>query len=354
MLSLKLIMRRKTKSVGIGDLFIGGDSPVSVQTMWKTPLTGEKSPVLHRLSYLKSLGCQIVRFAVPNIETARFLGSICADSPLPLVADIHYDYRIALACLDFAFGKIRINPGNIGEEWKVREVAMKAQDRGVPIRIGVNGGSLPEGLTGEKDQALAMVKAAEMEIDALEKTGFSDIIISLKSSSITTTIDANTRFSEVFNYPLHIGVTEAGPLISGVVKNSIALSTLFQRGIGDTVRVSLSGTEEEEIIAAREILRAENRSNTSVDIVSCPTCNRASFDVQGFLQELGDFLYRQQKDISVAIMGCPVNGLGEASHADVGITGLGNTAVIFRKGKEVCKVTAERAVERFKEEFERL
>jgi (E)-4-hydroxy-3-methylbut-2-enyl-diphosphate synthase len=322
--------------------------------MWKEPLTAVTPSLIQKINKLKDLGCDILRFAVPDEASARELGVLSEAVDLPLVADIHFDYRLALACLDYPIAKIRINPGNIGARWKVEEVVSKAKDCGVPIRIGVNSGSLPAKLRKEEDTAEAMVKAGEEELAVLTGMGFEDVVVSLKSSDIETTVRANERFAASHDIPIHLGITEAGPLLTGAIKNAIGISRLLRMGIGNTIRVSLSDTPEREIIAGREILSAENKYRNGVNIVSCPQCGRASFDVHNFLSQVQADLYAIRKNLTVAVMGCVVNGPGEAKHADIGITGSKDGAVIFKKGKIVAKVPSEKALEAFKHELSKL
>ena len=323
---------------------IGGDAPVSIQTMWKEPLAGaDLRAVSERLKSLGELGCNIARFAVPDMESASLLCVLAEMTPIPLVADIHFDYRLALRCLEGGVAKIRINPGNIGSKENIKAVAKRASERGVPIRIGVNSGSVPKDLAarveeGAMSRAAALAEAAAREVALLEDEGFGDIVVSMKASSVLETVSCNEEFASRFDIPLHIGVTEAGPLIAGVVKSALAISSLLKKGIGSTVRVSLSDTPESEVIAAREILGECGARKASVRIVSCPRCGRQGFDVHGFVARWQDRLYALKKDITVAVMGCVVNGPGEGKRADIGITGAGDTAIIFRKGEIVKKI----------------
>ncbi len=344
----------KTRLVHVGSVSIGGGSPVSVQSMWKRPLEEFSEALVAEVNGLAALGCDILRFAVPDMNSAELLGELAGRVSIPLVADIHFDYRLALRCLDFPVAKIRINPGNIGAKWKVEEVVRKALDRGVPLRVGVNYGSLPKHLQGEKDAAVAMVKAAVEEIEVLESLSFRDVIISMKSSDTESTVKANRMFAEKYDYPLHIGITEAGPLIPGIVRSTLAFSDLLREGIGDTVRVSLSDSPESEVITAREILAVLGKRTGGVRIVSCPRCGRSGFDVHGFLKRMQPMLMALKKDVTVAVMGCVVNGPGEARHADIGITGTGNKVIIFRHGDIVRTVTSAEAERAFIEELEGL
>ncbi len=347
-----MVDRRKTRNVAVGRIFIGGGAPISVQTMWKRPLNSVQDALdgMHRL---EDIGCELLRFSVPDMESAEILGQIASQSELPLVADIHFDHRLALRCMDFPVAKIRINPGNIGGMGKVEELIRKASAKAVPLRIGVNAGSLPKALRQEKNVAEAMVKAAEEELSILEKLNFHQVIFSLKASHIDTTIEANLLFSQAYDYPLHVGVTEAGPLVQGTVKNTLALSRLLENGVGDTIRVSLSDSPENEIMAGRSILQSLGIRNFGVDLISCPTCGRTVFDVTGFLDKVHRYMERINKNITVAIMGCPVNGPGEAKRADLGVTGSENQVIFFKKGKIIRRESADDAIEAFREELEK-
>lgn len=345
----------QTRVVKIGNLLVGGGYPVVIQTMWKEPLiSGDPGPAVAKIERLAKLGCGILRFAVPDLPSADLLGELARLSPLPLVADIHFDWRIALRCLDFPIAKIRVNPGNIGSRAKVEEIVRKAKGQGVPLRIGVNGGSLPQDLRAETDISRAMVLAAEREMEILESLGFRDYLVSMKSSDIEATLGANRSFAAVHDVPLHLGVTEAGPLIPGIVKNAVALNALLSEGIGATVRVSLSDSVENEVISGREILSAARMARPGVTLISCPRCGRAGFDVHGFLARWQERLYSLDKDMTVAVMGCAVNGPEEARHADIGITGAGEKVVVFRGGKIVRTISAEEADIVFEEELSRL
>lgn len=352
---------KETHIIKVGDLFLGGDWPVSIQTMWKDALPRFSSSgdaqlldILEKLSSLKKLGCDIIRFAVPEISTAESLGMLAGLSPLPIVADIHFDWRIALRCMDFPIAKIRINPGNIGAEWKVREVVAKAKDKGIPIRIGINAGSLPRDLAMEQDVVSAAIKAAEREIELLESMSFNDIVVSLKMNQPDEVVRANEEFSLRYPYPLHLGVTEAGPLVAGIVRNTAALVPLLKKGIGATIRVSLSDTMEQEVIAGKEILACAGKGKHGIRIISCPRCGRASFDTHAFVSRWMNRLYSLNADISIAVMGCIVNGPGEARQAALGITGAGNSVLIFKHGEIIRRVEREQADIIFEEELESL
>ncbi|WP_319561184.1 flavodoxin-dependent (E)-4-hydroxy-3-methylbut-2-enyl-diphosphate synthase [Marispirochaeta sp.] len=341
--------RENTRKICIGNSEMGGDSPVSIQTMWKRAIPADKEVLLKELRRFAVLGCNVIRFAVPDEENARLLAKIAPLSPIPVVADIHFDYRLALLVLD-GVHKVRINPGNIGADWKVKEVLSKAADMGIPIRVGINGGSLPRKLR-ELPQLEGMIAAAENEIDLLEAQGFRNAVFSLKSSSAENTIHVNRRFASLWDYPLHLGVTEAGPMIPGIVKNTRALLQLLGEGIGSTIRVSLSAPEEDEVVTGREILREAGLRAGGVDIVSCPRCGRSEFPVHELVAQIQEELYAVKKPLTVAVMGCVVNGPEEARHADIGITGSGNEAIIFCHGELKRKIPMDQALEALREEI---
>jgi (E)-4-hydroxy-3-methylbut-2-enyl-diphosphate synthase len=350
---------------------------VVIQTMWKDRLSfsdlegagGEA--LVARIAVLRKMGCRLLRFAVPDLPAAEALGLLASRVSLPLAADIHFDYKIALRCLDFPIAKIRINPGNIGSREKVEAVLSKAAEKGRPIRIGVNAGSLPGDLRrelgeGRLGRAEALVKAAERELAIFGDFNFDQVLVSMKASGIADTIKANRLLAKRCDAPLHIGVTEAGPLAPGIVRNTAALFSLLGEGIGDTIRVSLSDTMENEVIAGREIVSVAaeigvlsgapgaRRCSGGVRIVSCPRCGRNSFDTHGFTGRWLTRLYSLDKNITVAVMGCEVNGPGEAREADLGITGAGNKVLIFRHGEVTRTIDAAMADEVFEEELDKL
>lgn len=328
----------------------GGDSPITIQTMWKEsilPVLDSDDAlidILHRINELQSLGCDVLRFAVPDKDSAKALCKIAERTTMPLVADIHFDYRLALACLDGSVAKIRINPGNIGSKENVKKVVDKCREKGVAIRIGVNTGSLPKELyskinSGELTRAKALIQTAETEIAYFKELDFDQVLVSMKSSDVQETIVANEEYAKQFDYPLHIGVTEAGPLIGGLVKSTLAFSVLLKENIGSTIRVSLSSTPLNEIISAKEILRECDLRKGGVRIISCPRCGRVGFDVHGFVERWQTELLSSNKDITVAVMGCIVNGPGEGKHADIGICGAANSVLIFKHGEIVHRIT---------------
>ncbi|MDR2535571.1 MAG: (E)-4-hydroxy-3-methylbut-2-enyl-diphosphate synthase [Treponema sp.] len=367
--------RSNTTTIGgfdhIQAVTVGGGFPVVIQTMWKDRLSfadlegplGEDT--CFRINRLRDMGCGLLRFAVPDLEAAEILGNLASRVSLPLVADIHFDYRIALRCLDFGIAKIRINPGNIGNRANIEKVLSKAASKSRPLRIGVNAGSLPLDLRrsveeGRTDRTEALVVAAERELALFEEFGFSQVILSMKASSIADTIKANRILADRTDVPLHIGVTEAGPLIAGVVRNAVGLHALLSEGIGDTIRVSLSDTMENEVIAAREILGAVADSpgnevkRQGAAVISCPRCGRNSFDTHAFTQRWQNVLYTIQKPITIAIMGCAVNGPEEARYADLGITGAGSKVLLFCHGKVIKTIDASEADAAFAEALENL
>jgi (E)-4-hydroxy-3-methylbut-2-enyl-diphosphate synthase len=339
--------------------------------MWKDTLaTRDLEAAAGRIRSLESLGCRILRFAVPAMEDVEALGTLASMVAMPLVADIHFDWRLALRCLDFPIAKIRVNPGNLGASWKLKEVAAKAAGKDVPIRIGVNAGSLPRDLASVYEaasgrraandpgqleiRAAVLAEAAEREVAALDALGFTAVIVSMKASSVADTVACNRLFASRHDIPLHIGVTEAGPLVQGCIRSAAALFGLLVDGIGDTLRVSLSSDMENEVVAAAELVCLATGLREGADIVSCPRCGRAGFDTHAFAARWRDRILGSGKAVTVAIMGCVVNGPGEARHADIGITGAGKKVIIFRKGEIARTCAPEDADTVFWEEFDLL
>jgi len=344
---------------------IGGDERVTIQTMWKEGIIGVKDDkarldaIASKIAELKTIGCDIIRFAVPDMESAESFIEICKATSMPLVADIHFDYRLALKCLEGPVAAIRINPGNIGSRERVEAVVNGCKEKGVAIRIGVNTGSLPKDLeakveASEMSRAVALAETAAREVAIFDELNFRDVVVSMKASSVEETIEANEAFATKYDIPLHIGVTEAGPLITGIVKSTLAFSTLLKEGIGSTIRVSLSSTPENEIITGREILHECGKRAGGVTIVSCPRCGRIGFDVHSFVDRWQKKLLAMDKNITVAVMGCIVNGPGEGKHADIGIAGGDGKALIFKKGKIIRTIDAKDADRVFSEELETL
>lgn len=341
---------------------IGGDSPVSLQTMWKDSIVDvcynrEKlEEIVKELAGLSMLGCDIVRFAVPDIESAKGLCAIAERTEMPLVADIHFDYRLALECLKGNVAAIRINPGNIGSVENTKKVVEACREKGAALRIGINSGSLPKDLQaqiseGKISRAQGICETAVREVEVFDSLNFDQVVVSMKSSSVAETIESNRFFASRYDIPLHLGVTEAGPLIGGVVKSSIAFYTLLSEGIGNTIRVSLSDKVENEVIAGLEILKESGKREGGVKLVSCPRCGRLGFDVHGFVARWQNELLSMKKDITVAVMGCVVNGPGEGKHADLGIAGAGDKVILFKKGKIIQTIEAKDADNAFREQL---
>ena len=329
--------RRISKAIRIGGVTIGGGAPIVVQSMTKTDTRDAKATIA-QIRGLEECGCELVRVAVPDAEAARAIAAIKKGISLPLVADIHFDYRLALMALEAGADGLRLNPGNIGEPEKVKAVALAAKERGVPIRIGVNAGSLPKTANPDLSVAERMVKAALEQINLLEGLDFDLIKVSLKAFDVPTTITAYRIIAGKIPYPLHIGITEAGTPRTGIIRSTVGIGTLLWLGIGDTVRVSLTAHPREEVVAAYEILKSLNLRQHGPVLVSCPTCGRAEADVVKLAEAVEARLMKINKPIKVAVMGCVVNGPGEAKDADVGIACGKGKGVIFKKGEKVAVV----------------
>ena len=331
--------RKLTRKIMVGGVPVGGGAPVSIQSMLNTRTT-DVDGCLAQLRALAAAGCEIARLAVPDMEAAEAFGAICAASPLPLVADIHFDYRLAIRAAENGAAKIRINPGNIGGEERVRAVVEACGARNIPIRIGVNGGSLDPRLLEKYGHptAEALVESAFEHLELLEKQGFYDTCVSMKSSTVPTMVAAARLFRAKCDYPLHIGVTETGPVRQGLIKSAMGIGALLLDGIGDTIRVSLTDDPVQEVYAARDILKAAGLRKDGVNIVSCPTCGRTRIDLIGLVNRVDEALKNCEKPITVAVMGCVVNGPGEAREADIGIAGGDGWGMIFEKGVQVEKL----------------
>ena len=331
-----------TRQIRVGDVLIGGGAPVVIQSMLNTKTT-DVDGSLAQIKALKTAGCQIARLAVPNMEAARSFAEICKESPLPLVADIHFDYKLAIAAAEGGASKIRINPGNIGGEDRVKAVVDVCKDKKIPIRIGVNGGSLDKKLLEKYGHptAEALVESAFEHLELLEKYGFYDTCLSMKSSTVPTMVAAARLFRSKCDYPLHIGVTETGPVKMGLMKSAMGIGALLLDGIGDTIRVSLTDDPVEEVYAAKDILKAAGLRKEGVNIISCPTCGRTRIDLIGLVNQVDAALKDCEKPITVAVMGCVVNGPGEAREADIGIAGGDGWGMIFEKGEQVDKLPYE-------------
>ena len=344
-----------TRQIHVGNVAIGGGAPVVIQSMLNTKTTDVEGS-LAQIRQLADAGCQIARLAVPNQEAARGFAQICRESPLPLVADIHFDYKLAIAAAEGGASKIRINPGNIGGEERVEAVVAVCKEKGIPIRIGVNGGSLEKNLLEKYGHptAEALVESAFSHLELLEKFGFYDTCVSMKSSTVPTMVEACRLFRSKCDYPLHIGVTETGPVRQGLIKSAMGIGTLLLDGIGDTIRVSLTDDPVEEIFAAKDILRAAGLRKEGVNIISCPTCGRTRIDLIGLVNQVDQALKNCAKPITVAVMGCVVNGPGEAREADIGVAGGDGWGIIFEKGQQVDKRPYDELLPALLERIEKL
>ena len=347
--------RKTTRKVKVGDINIGGDSSIKVQSMTNTD-TRDIGATVAQILRLQEAGCDIVRCAVPDQKASDAIGQIVKEIGIPLVADIHFDYRLALSSINNGVSKLRLNPGNIGSTDKVRAVVEAAQDKGVPIRIGVNSGSLQRDILEKYGDVCpqALVESALRHVEILEKLNFNDVVISVKSSDVTEMIECYRIISEKVDYPLHLGVTESGTIKSGTIKSSVGIGALLSQGIGDTIRVSLTGDPVEEVIVAREILRSLGHIKEGIELISCPTCGRTQLNLIEIADQLEGRLKGIKKNIKVAVMGCVVNGPGEARRADIGIAGGNGQGLIFRKGEIIKKVREEELVEELIAEIEKL
>ena len=329
--------RHKTRVVRIGDVAIGGENPIRIQSMCNTK-TEDVEATVAQIRALTAAGCEIVRVAVPTVAAAEAIGDIRRQIKIPLVADIHFDYRLALAAMEHGADKIRINPGNIGEDWKLREVVNAAKERNIPIRVGVNSGSLEKDLLQKYGGVTAegIVESALEKVRRIEELGYENLVISIKSSDVLMCIKAHELLAAETDYPLHIGITEAGTLLRGTVKSAVGLGIILYEGIGDTIRVSLTGDPLEEIKAAREILKSLGLRKGGVEVVSCPTCGRTEIDLIGLANRVESLVERYSDlDVRVAVMGCVVNGPGEAREADFGVAGGKGAGVLIRRGEVI-------------------
>lgn len=344
--------RRKTRKVRAGSVYIGGDSPVTVQSMLNVPAHDIAAGV-EQAKALESAGCDIIRAAVPDLESVKLIEALKENIKAPVVADIHFDYRIALACADAGVDKIRINPGNIGSEDRVKAVADKCRAKNIPIRIGVNSGSVEKNILAKygAPTAEALTESAIYHAGLLEKYDFTDIVISIKSSDVRTMIDAYRLTAEKCDYPLHLGVTEAGTHDISLVKSAAGIGSLLYMGIGDTIRVSMTDDPVKEVAAGKNILKAMGLRK-GPEIVACPTCGRTKISLIDLAKEVEKRLENCDKDIKVAVMGCIVNGPGEAREADIGIAGGDGEALLFRKGEIIRKVPENEAVDVLMKEIE--
>lgn len=350
-----MIERRKTRVIDVGGVKIGGDNPITVQSMTNT-ITKDIDSTVEQILELENAGCDIIRFAVNDLEDAGAIPRIRKRINIPTIADIQFDYRLAVAAAEGGADCLRINPGNIGEKWKVQEVVNACKEYDIPIRIGVNSGSIDreylDKFHGVNEDSIC--NSAMDEIHILEDMDFSDIKVSLKASNVNLSIASYRRFSEMSDYPLHLGITEAGPSYQGTVKSAVGIGTLLAEGIGDTIRVSLTSNPVEEVMLGREILKSLNLLEDGINIISCPTCARTKIPLIDIVEEANEKLKELHKNLNVAIMGCPVNGPGEAREADIGIAGGDGYGVIFKKGVVVKQVKEDRLLDELLKEIEEM
>ncbi len=344
-----------TRQIQVGNVLIGGGAPIVIQSMLNTKTTDVEGS-LRQIRELYSAGCQVARLSVQNMEAARGFAEICRESPLPLVADIHFDYKLAIAAAEGGAAKIRINPGNIGGEDRVKAVVDVCKDKHIPIRIGVNGGSLDKNLLEKYGHPTveALVESAFQHLELLEKQGFYDTCVSMKSSTVPTMVAAARLFRSKCDYPIHIGVTETGPVRQGLIKSAMGIGALLLDGIGDTLRVSLTDDPVQEVYAAKDILKAAGLRKEGVNIISCPTCGRTRIDLIGLVNKVDEALKDCQKPITVAVMGCVVNGPGEAREADIGIAGGDGWGMLFEKGVQTEKLPYDQLLPALLERIDKL
>lgn len=348
------MIRTETKKIKVGNLYIGGDAPIVIQSMTNTD-TRDVNSTVKQIKNLETAGCEIIRCAVPDEEAGEALKDIVKNINIPLVADIHFDYKLALKSIENGVAALRINPGNIGNTERIKEVAKAAKEHQIPIRVGVNSGSLEKEILQKYGRVCpeALVESALNHVRILESLNFDDIVISIKSSNVLQMIESYRRVSELVNYPLHIGVTEAGTVWRGTIKSSVGIGALLSQGIGDTVRVSLTGDPLEEVKVAKEILKSIGYLNEGIELVSCPTCGRTQIELIKIANEVERRLSHCKKNIKVAVMGCVVNGPGEAREADIGIAGGKGVGLIFKKGQIIKKVKEDQLVDELIKEIEK-
>ncbi len=341
-----------TKTVAIGDRVIGGGNPILIQSMTNTK-TEDVAATVAQINRLTAAGCDIIRCAVPTMEAAEALTEIKKQIRIPLVADIHFDYRLAIAAMEHGADKIRINPGNIGSPERVRAVVNAAKERGIPIRVGVNSGSLEKELVEQYHGVTAegLVESALRQAGQIEDMGYDNLVISIKSSDVLMCVEAHEQLAALTDYPLHVGITEAGTLISGNIKSAIGLGLILRQGIGDTIRVSLTGDPLEEISSAKLILRTLGLREAGIEVVSCPTCGRTQIDLIGLANRVEEMVADIPLDLKVAVMGCVVNGPGEAKEADIGIAGGIGEGLLIRKGEVVRKVPEDELLDVLRDEL---
>lgn len=347
--------RNNTRVIKVGDVLIGGTNPISIQSMCNTQ-TKDVDSTVRQILEMEKYGLDIIRFAVNDLEDAEAIPKIKAGIKTPTIADIQYDYRLALMAVEKGVDGLRINPGNIGARWKVEEVANACRERGISIRIGVNAGSLHQEFLDKFGgvNENSVVESALEEINVLESMNFKDIKVSLKASNVNLTLDANRKFAKVSDIPLHLGITEAGPGMQGIIKSSVGIGTLLSEGIGDTIRVSLTEDPIMEVKAGKEILKSLGLRTDGIELISCPTCARTKVNLFEIVEEAQKRFETMNKNLKVAIMGCPVNGPGEAREADIGIAGGNGEGLIFKKGKIIRKVKEEDLLNELIKEMEDL
>ena len=349
-----MIKRKMTRQISIGDVKIGGGAPISVQSMTNTKTTDTNATVA-QIKALVDAGCDIVRVAVPDMSAAENIYNIKSQVDVPLVADIHFDYRLALACIEAGADKIRLNPGNIGARENVEKVVKACKEKHIPIRIGINGGSLEKDIHEKygRPTAQGMIESAKRHVQILEDLDFYDTVLSFKSSDPLLCIEAYRLAAQTFDYPLHLGVTEAGTTMTSAIKSSLALGTLLNEGIGNTIRISVNGAPEKEIPIVKELLKDCKLIQNVPNLIACPTCGRTQWDMEPAVNEIESYLQTVNKDVTVAIMGCAVNGPGEAKHADIAIAGGKKEGLLIKKGEIIEKIPQDKIVARLKEEIEK-
>ena len=350
-----MIERKKTRAVQVGHVTIGGNAPIVIQSMCNTD-TRDVEATAAQILRLEEAGCELVRVAVPDMAAADAIGEIKKQIHIPLVADIHFDYRLALRVMELGIDKVRINPGNIGDEDRIRQVVEMAKEKHIPIRIGVNSGSLEKELVGKYGGVTpqGLVESALKHVKILEKYDFHDIVVSIKASDVPFSLEAYRILSESIPYPIHVGITEAGTVYIGTIKSAVGIGAILAMGIGDTIRVSLTGDPVEEVRAAKEILKCLGLRKFGIELISCPTCGRTQIDLISIANEVEKRCASIKKDIKVAVMGCVVNGPGEAKEADIGIAGGNGVGILFKKGELIRKVDESQLVDALMEEIDKL
>lgn len=352
---MDFIKRRKTREVTIGNVKIGGDNPVAIQSMCNTK-TSDVEATVAQIRELEAVGCEIIRVAVPDEAAARAIKEIKKQINIPLVADIHFDYRLALLAIESGVDKLRINPGNIGSEDRIKAVVEAAKTKNIPIRIGVNSGSLEKDILEKYGEVTpqGLVESALRHVRILEKFDFHDIVISIKASNVPFTMEAYSLLSKEVDYPLHLGITESGTEWTGSIKSAVGIGAILAMGIGDTIRVSLTGNCTQEVITAKEILKSLELRKFGINFVSCPTCGRTQIDLIGLANKVEERCRNIDKDIKVAVMGCAVNGPGEAREADIGVAGGNGYGLIFKKGEILRKLPEDQLLDALMEEIDKL